>query len=247
MELSDLGRRVETRRVELGLTKDRLQQNMGTSPNTYYRMLSGDYGNISMQMFQRLADALGVPLAYLLSGDPVYQPAPPPVEPQGVHAKLDRILAKLGNEAAPQSPALELEPYHVGLWGQVAAGYGSSNVARTEPREWLVVPHQLRPHDGSLIGLEVRGDSMEPEINPGDYVIVWYPLKQPAVNLFDNGALVVVTVEGNGEEYEDYLKRYQLNAATGQDTLVSSNPAYDPIPIPSLPKYVGLVKMVVRN
>jgi phage repressor protein C with HTH and peptisase S24 domain len=127
-----------------------------------------------------------------------------------------------------------------------AAGHGTVNQPRTEPLEWIFVPERLKPTDGVLMALEVHGDSMEPEICPGDIVVVWYPTNQPAMRLLDNGQLVVVTVEGPGEEYEDYLKRYWLDPDTGKDELISTNPAYEPLEIPLQPLYVGQVKMIIK-
>ena len=57
-KLSKLGRRLEERRVQLGLTKDAVQRGAKISPNTYYRLLDGEIGQTSLRTFQQIAEAL---------------------------------------------------------------------------------------------------------------------------------------------------------------------------------------------
>ena len=66
-------------------------------------------------------------------------------------------------------------------------------------------------------GLQIKGDSMEPKISDGDIVIV---RKQPDV---DSGEIAVVLVNGD----DATVKRVKKSAAG--ITLISNNPAYDPM------------------
>lgn len=67
--LTDLGRAIEQRRTELGFTKAQLQSRAGIGPSTYYRLISGDTGLISIRTLQNVANALGLSLTTLLSKD----------------------------------------------------------------------------------------------------------------------------------------------------------------------------------
>lgn len=88
---------------------------------------------------------------------------------------------------------------------------------------------------GEYFGLKIRGDSMEPKISDGDVVIVH---RQEDV---DNGDIAVVLVNGD----EGTCKR--IKKSPQGVTLISSNPAYEPMyfsndEIISLPvKVVGRV------
>ena len=96
-----------------------------------------------------------------------------------------------------------------------------------------------------MVGFYVAGDSMEPELHEGDIVIAEYPTEQPALRLFKEGELYVVTTP----DWEDYIKRYHFDTVAKEDTLVSANPMYGPIPVPG-PKqvrFVGQVKKVIKR
>lgn len=70
---------------------------------------------------------------------------------------------------------------------------------------------------GEYFGLKIRGDSMEPKISDGDVVIVH---RQEDV---DNGDIAVVLVNGD----EGTCKR--IKKSPQGVTLISSNPAYEPM------------------
>lgn len=71
--------------------------------------------------------------------------------------------------------------------------------------------------DGEYFGLVIKGRSMEPKISDGDTVIV---RKQPDVR---DGEIAVVLVNGD----EGTVKR--IKKGPHGVTLISSNPAYDPM------------------
>jgi phage repressor protein C with HTH and peptisase S24 domain len=86
---------------------------------------------------------------------------------------------------------------------------------------------------------------MEPELSPGDVIVVEYPRRQPAMRLLKENELVAVT----NQEWEDHIKRFHFDSVAHEDTLVSTNPAYGPIPVPG-PKdvrFVGRVIMVLKG
>ena len=88
---------------------------------------------------------------------------------------------------------------------------------------------------------------MEPELADGDIVVVHYPERQPALKLLDEHALVVVTTQ-DGSDWNDYLKRYNTDMSTGEEQLISTNPAYGPLAVrPKEVRFVGSVKMIVHK
>ena len=99
--------------------------------------------------------------------------------------------------------------------GRVAAGIPIDAIE--EIIDWEDISADMATGGAEYFGLQIKGDSMEPKISDGDIVIV---RKQPDV---DSGAIAVVLVNGD----DATVKRVKKSAAG--ITLISNNPAYDPM------------------
>lgn len=99
--------------------------------------------------------------------------------------------------------------------GRVAAGIPIDAIE--EIIDWEDISADMAAGGAEYFGLQIKGDSMEPKISDGDIVIV---RKQPDV---DSGEIAVVLVNGD----DATVKRVKKSAAG--ITLISNNPAYDPM------------------
>lgn len=91
---------------------------------------------------------------------------------------------------------------------------------------------------GRAFGVEVRGDSMHPEINPGDYAIVRADAQATPGNV-----VLVRTIHG-----DVLCKRYQTRDGGRLVILSSVNRSYEPIEIPASDiAWIYPVKQVIRN
>ena len=99
--------------------------------------------------------------------------------------------------------------------GRVAAGIPIDAIE--EIIDWEDISADMATGGAEYFGLQIKGDSMEPKISDGDIVIV---RKQPDV---DSGEIAVVLVNGD----DATVKRVKKSVAG--ITLISNNPAYDPM------------------
>lgn len=256
--------------ARLGISQRELARRAGLSLTIINSVATGKYpAGTTIGSFEKICAALGTSVGELFGGaQPVSDPAEELAllrqlhsgEAPGLHriaTRLDELLARSAELDAARDearPRLEVvgsssDTLLVPLYGHAAAGLGAYNepVGSWSDVEKIPVPRSLRPGDGQLLAIRVRGDSMEPELSEGDTVVVHYPERQPALKLLDANALVVVTTQ-DGSEWNDYLKRVSVDAAHGGELLVSTNPAYAPIAVrPKDIRFVGSVKMILRR
>ena len=91
---------------------------------------------------------------------------------------------------------------------------------------------------GEAFGVEIKGDSMSPEINPGDFAIV---RRDAAPSI--GGVVLVKTLNG-----DVLCKRYQTRDGGKLVILSSVNRSYEPIEIPiNEIAFIYPVKQVTRN
>lgn len=130
--------------------------------------------------------------------------------------------------------AWQSEKFSIPILGRVPAGPPREAIESAEGS--LSVPGGLGSSE-DLFALQVHGDSMiNAGILSGDYVIV-----RTATSLsrgIKSGDLVVASIDG-----EATVKRYQINAKTGERLLIAENPKYGPIKLQG--HSVDLVGMVV--
>lgn len=122
-------------------------------------------------------------------------------------------MAKLFHISVPDL-VVDHAPITVPVLGSVRAGYPA--LAQQEILDYEEITPQMA-NMGTIFGLKIRGDSMEPKMEEGDVVLV---VEQPDV---DSGDIAVVMV---GQE-DATIKRVVKNG-TGI-TLVPFNPQYTPL------------------
>lgn len=142
-----------------------------------------------------------------------------------------RDLQKAYSEPSPVTSV------RIPVIGRVAAGVPL--LAREEIIDWVEIPTQMAK-TGEYFGLRIKGNSMEPQIQNGDFVIV---KKQDTA---EDGQIVIVLIE-NYDECDGVCKR--LKVYNDGIALISFNPAYDPMYFPSNRpvKIVGVVKELIRR
>lgn len=104
---------------------------------------------------------------------------------------------------------------HIPVLRRVAAGHPLD--ATDEILDWIDIPEHLASN-GTYFGLQIRGRSMEPTIQDGDYVIC---REQPEA---ENGEIVVVLINDS----EGVCKRFK-KYENGKIALMSDNPTYEPM------------------
>lgn len=138
---------------------------------------------------------------------------------------LDHIVLGIGDEAGDwetQLPPVTKGHLRVPLYeGSLSAGDGNI-VFDGEPIDWHEFPTSWLttmgdPNEMHLV--QVRGDSMEPDLRADDLVMVDYSQRQPRESIF------AFNIDGLA-----LVKRLRLKGG-GQAELVSSNPAYQPMSI----------------
>lgn len=122
----------------------------------------------------------------------------------------------LGYLLGEDSPDDKREDYiRIPVLGRVAAGIPIDAIE--EIIDWEDISADMAAGGTEYFGLQIKGDSMEPKISDGDIVVV---RKQPDV---ESGEIAVVLVNGD----DATVKRVKKSAAG--ITLISNNPAYDPM------------------
>lgn len=117
-----------------------------------------------------------------------------------------------GNFKPPAPP--KRKGVRIPVLGYVAAGVPIDAIE--EIIDWEEIPKEMAAR-GEYFGLRIKGDSMAPDIKNKDVVIV---RKQPDA---ENDEIVIVTINGD----EGVCKK--LRKAPEGITLISRNPAYDPM------------------
>ena len=117
--------------------------------------------------------------------------------------------------------------------GVVRAGPGG--IAFEEPIGYATVDRDSIPNGSRYFYLRVKGESMSPEIMPGDLALV---REQPEV---EHGELAVVIVDGE----EGTIKR--VFPKNGEVFLQATNPSYNRTEKADNVKIVGKVKKTVRE
>lgn len=105
--------------------------------------------------------------------------------------------------------------YRIPVLRRVAAGRPLDAV--DEILDWIEIPERLISN-GTYFGLQIRGDSMEPNIKDGDYVIC---REQPDA---ETGEVAVVLIN-DSEGVCKRIKKYE----NGKIALMSDNPTYEPM------------------
>ena len=186
---------LKQRRIELNLTMLEVAKLVGVSEATISRYESGNIKNMRRDRIEKYAKALDTTPAYLMGWE----------ESEQSHDK-DKNLSKI--------PYTEEGTVLVPLIGKVAAGYSCH--AEDNISEYIRTDGSSLKTGYDYFWLEVKGDSMEPELHEKDLVLV-----QEQSEL-DAECYAVVTVDN-----EDGLVK-QVQIDNTKITLKSINPYYPP-------------------
>lgn len=184
----NLGDRIKKARLDRGLTLLEVAERLGKTEATIQRYESGNIKNLKNDTIEDLASVLNVSPAYLMGWDTDFIPT--------------NIISL--------SPTTVKIP----VIGKIACGdpiTAEENLIgyRYESPDFLP--------SGKLIYLQAKGDSMEPTIPNGSYVLI---REQPDV---ENGEIAAVLVNGDTEAT---LKRVKKQGDTV--FLMPDNPRHDP-------------------
>lgn len=148
------------------------------------------------------------------------------------YLNLSVVYLQTGNEPQAESGKIGVK---VPILGRVAAGIPIEEIE--DVIGWEEISESMA-RKGKYFCLEIKGDSMEPDLRDGDIVVVCHQ------NTAENGDIVIAQVNGN----EATCKRIAISE-TGI-TLMSYNPKYEPMPftneqIESMP--VSIIGKVVES
>ncbi|MGL5950925.1 MAG: XRE family transcriptional regulator [Cetobacterium sp.] len=149
--------------------------------------------------------------------------------PDSIKQKLERMEKQLEKNIGSVIPD---KFKSIPLFSSVSAGCGM--IPDAEPIDYISIPGI----SGDEVAIIVKGDSMEPTIYEGDYIVVKRDLE---VSIGDIGVFFLNTEYGEG-----VVKR--LKYKNGKYVLESDNNAYDDIEIKSEDvKVCGKVVKVIKN
>ncbi len=184
-----IGERIKERRKELGLTVDELAERLGKNRATIYRYESNDIEKLPTTVLEPLAKVLNVTPAYLMGW-------------------------KTNDTPIKKIPYSEANCVRVPLIGRVAAGYNCH--AEENISEYIMTDSDILKDGYQHFWLEVKGDSMEPELHEKDLVLV------REQEVLDKECYAVVNVDA-----EDGLVKL-VDIENTRITLSSVNPYYPP-------------------
>lgn len=136
----------------------------------------------------------------------------------GMNTELDELLRMLDPDSKIDLSSLSIVPLNdsvrVPVMGRVAAGYGKEAIE--EIIDYIEISPILASK-GEFFGLIIKGDSMIPNIQEGDIVVV------QRIPDAESGDLVIALINGNDATCKR-LQKYAEGFA-----LIPNNPTYEPI------------------
>lgn len=213
----DYSERLKLALRQSGYTIQHLADALGISYQACKKALDGKTKSFSAENNQKAAKFLGVTSEWLATGEANF-----------VQVKSNVLPAQIGTKQIP-------------LISYVRAGNWAGVVDPFQPHDahdWLMTDLDV---SSGAFALEIKGDSMLPEFNPGDRVII-----DPAVKP-QPGDYVVAK---NGEE-EATFKKYRLRSINEQGVevfeLVPLNPDYPSIRSDQVPIHIVGTMVEVRK
>jgi len=236
-ELSDIGKRIELRRIERGLTKEAVQRAAKISPNTYYRLLKSDLGKITFNTLQSIADTLGFTLIELIEGDLVLSPKEKFW--QMMEARADILLNQLPNVLEQQSD------HKVFIFRKVV--HGMQDEIHEIPDYavgHLPIDEDLLLLEGHVIGLLVGDESMQPQYYKDDMLVIWYGSRSELREIDRPGDCMVITdLDG-----QDYIGHCSWDTKKNKVFIRTLNPTFADVELDiHRVSYIGLVVMYQRG
>lgn len=191
MTNEEIGHRIKTEREKLGLTLQEVADMIGVHKSTIQRYEGGQITKIKLPVIDAIANALKVNPTWLIGKSNIVE------------------LTPVIKNTTPYTPSTMIP---IPVIGRVAAGMTCLAEANIETYMLADATNLNRNYD--YVWLRVTGDSMEPFILDGDYVLVQL---QSMVN---SGDVAVVIVNGD----DGLVKKIEIESDS--ITLISSNPYY---------------------
>lgn len=212
----DIGTRIKEERERRGWTQDEMAARCGYKYKSSISKIESSGDNISSKKVKVVANAFDLPISVLMGWENI----------------SEKVKGAWGKNYA------SLLSTRIPVFSYVSAGSGC--FAESNIEEYIDISEDLA-RTGEYFGVRVKGDSMSPDIQDRDIVIV---RKQ---DYADDGKTVIVVVNGD----EGFCKRFVLyDKSIG---LVSNNPAYKPMifskeEVESLPvRIMGVVVELRRS
>lgn len=211
-----IGDKIRERRIELGMTQSQISELTGIKKNT----ISNYENNVSApneNNIFKLMEVLKCDANYLFEWDKVEEFRLTLEEK--IHIKKYRTLDEYGKKAVDdlldneyeRCLHIEKEPLINLRCSLLKASAGTGNWLDDEQMDTVTVVDTPEARKADIV-IEVDGDSMQPEYNNGDKVLIRL---QPAVEI---GEIGIFIIDGNG-----YIKKF------AEDRLISLNPAYSDV------------------
>ncbi len=189
--MSDIGEKIAKLRASKGWTLERLGDEVGVGKSTVRKWERGEIKNMRRDKLEAIAKAFNITPEYLLGWE-------------------DK------KETDPRMIVHSINP--VPIFDPISCGTGTWIDER--PSEFVGIPaDMLSKGDQVYFCNEAEGDSMEPRIHSGDYVVF------EKVDQVESGTIGSFSLNG-----EYYCKRFK-RLPDGSAWLFSENAEYDPIPI----------------
>jgi phage repressor protein C with HTH and peptisase S24 domain len=184
---SPLAQRIEARLAEIGQTMTAASLAAGDNKDLLRDIISGKVRNPRTDTVRRVADVLGVTVAWLTDGD---GDMPPPL-----------VGRPSANARAASIPPPERTARRLPVMGTAAGSLGGAFQIEAGPVDYVACPPAL-VGAGGIYALYVEGASMEPRHGHGDLIFV-HPGRKPNI-----GDSVVVTARySDGGALESFIKR----------------------------------------
>lgn len=210
----EIYQKLKERRKELGLTMLEIAQKIGVSEATVSRWESGDIANMKRDKIVALSNALQVNPSFIMGWE-------------------DNLPAPNITEDFTTFPVI----------GEVAAGFEHQALEDWEGDTVNISNDYLKGRNkNDFFVLRVKGDSMYPEYQDGDRVLI---LKQPTVNYSGQVGVVIYNDELGT------LKKIEYKPGENWIRLVAINPAYSPKKIENEElehcRILGIPKLIIRE
>ena len=196
--MSEVGNLIYNRRKELGLTLEEVGDAVGVSKSTVKKWENGFISNMRRDKIEKLADILQLNPIRLLGI--TYEK----YEDGGIESKVFTY----------KYPKIEEIVVPIPLIGRVAAGYNC--YADDNITEYIKTDRDIIKEGYAYFWLEVKGDSMEPELHEKDLVLI------REQDTLEKKCFAVVTIDD-----EDGLVKL-VDIEKNRITLNSVNPYYPP-------------------
>ena len=216
----EIGKRIKTKREELGMTQEELGDKLSLNKSTIQRYETGQVKKIKLPVLQAMAEQLKV-------------------DPNWLALKSDNI-EYISPALEPNATLLSKEHIHlIPVFESVAAGFGA--YADNRIVEYMPLYIVSESEAENTIVVKVQGDSMYPKIENGDSIQV---LRQ---DFADNGQVVVIMIDEENAvvkkyEYDKKNKTVKLHSFNPE----YKDREFKGIEIEQL-RILGVVKKVIKE